>query len=117
MFLKCYYQNVRGLRSKYNEIYSSMAEANYPSLRLSETWLDDLQTMTFFRIPKQYIEQRDHTLRNVAYIVVVVVVVVVSYLLLIRIISVRRTDLVLLNKVIWVEVPCNGKTNLLVAVV
>lgn len=37
--MKCYYQNVRGLRSKTHTIYNSIAENDYDLICLSETWL------------------------------------------------------------------------------
>lgn len=39
--LDIYYQNVRGIRTKTNDIYNNVTLSNYPIIALTETWLND----------------------------------------------------------------------------
>lgn len=38
---RVYYQNVRGLRTKINDLYLSAIDTSYDIVLLSETWLDN----------------------------------------------------------------------------
>jgi hypothetical protein len=41
-YLDIFYQNIRGLRTKYSEIYDTVCSTDFNIIRLTETWLSEL---------------------------------------------------------------------------
>lgn len=106
------YQNVRGLRTKAEEVYASMIGSDFAVFALVETWLSDCHVnevyfpdiFNIFRSDRDYQDYGPQRGGGV--------------LMAVRnnIQCVRRFDLELMPEVVWLEFPRPGENSLLIGV-
>ena len=104
------YQNVRGLRTKSDELYASLVGCPYGVIALSETWLSSDHASSFF-IPEEYIVYRGDREYNVDCTRGGGVLLAVHK----QLVSYRRFDLETFPECVWIEVCVPGELNFLIS--
>ena len=105
-----FYQNVRGLRTKHEDIYMGFITNDYDIIALTETWLGEQhQNVDFF--PNTYTVYRaDRAYRELAMTMGGGSLIAVKSCIS----SFGRVDLEIIPEVVWVEMPRVGRRNLLI---
>ncbi|PNF31813.1 hypothetical protein B7P43_G09329, partial [Cryptotermes secundus] len=107
--LGIYYQNVRGLRTKYVEFYDNVCSTDFDIICLTETWLNDsCYDCNIF--PSRYTVYRSDRVSTSKARGGGVLTAIPSSLGSCR----RRYDLELCSECVWVEIPTVDSHNLLI---
>lgn len=107
--LRIYYQNVRGLRTKQDEIYSSLVDVEADIVALTETWLDYYHANDSFFPPNFNVFRADRNYSPTIQRGGGSAIAVRS-----DIKCVRRRNLELFPETVWIEVFRPGNKNLLI---